>query len=115
MYEEENKGNVIALNYERLDYEYDLKCQNHDLTSRYVPVSLEGGSSLKIEAINYLMEMVEGMAEGYYEVRNASLSLRDGQLKLCLDLNQYHPLKSGWSHIGKYNNGDIFPFSSIKR
>ena len=115
VYEEENKGNIIALNYERLDYEYDLKCQNHDLTSRYVPVSLEGGSSLKIEAINYLMEMVEGMAEGYYEVRNASLSLRDGQLKLCLDLNQYHPLKSGWSHIGKYNNGDIFPFSSIKR
>lgn len=115
VYEEENKGNVIALNYERLDYEYDLKCQNHDLTSRYVPVSLEGGSSLKIEAINYLMEMVEGMAEGYYEVRNASLSLRDGQLKLCLDLSQYHPFKSGWAHIGKYNNGDIFPFSSIKR
>ncbi len=114
VYEEENKGNVIALNYERFDYEYDLKCLNHDLTSRYVPVSLEGGSSLKIEAINYLMEMVEGMAEGYYEVRNASLSLRDGQLKLCLDLNQYHPLKSGWSHIGKYNNGDIFPFSNIE-
>lgn len=115
VYEEENKGNVIALNYERLDYEYDLKCQNHDLTSRYVPVSLEGGSSLKIEAINYLMEIVEGMAEGYYEVRNANLSLRDGQLKLCLDLSQYHPFKSGWAHIGKYNNGDIFPFSSIKR
>ena len=114
VYEEENKGNVIALNYERFDYEYDLKCLNHNLTSRYVPVSLEGGSSLKIEAINYLMEMVEGMAEGYYEVRNASLSLRDGQLKLCLDLNQYHPLKSGWSHIGKYNNGDIFPFSNIE-
>lgn len=115
VYEEENKGNVIALNYERFDYEYDLKCLNHDLTSRYVPVSLGSGESLKIGAIDYLMEMVEGMAEGYYEVRNANLSLRDGQLKLCLDLNQYHPLKSGWSHIGKYNNGDIFPFSSIKR
>ena len=115
VYEEENKGNVIALNYERFDYEYDLKCLNHDLTSRYVPVSLGSGESLKIGAIDYLMEMVEGMAEGYYEVRNANLSLRDGQLKLCLDLSQYHPFKSGWAHIGKYNNGDIFPFSSIKR
>ena len=115
VYEEENKGNVIALNYERFDYEYDLKCLNHDLTSRYVPVSLGSGESLKIGAIDYLMEMVEGMAEGYYEVRNANLSLRDGQLKLCLDLSQYHPFKSGWVHIGKYNNGDIFPFSSIKR
>ena len=114
VYEEENKGNVIALNYERFDYEYDLKCLNHDLTSRYVPVSLGSGESLKIGAIDYLMEMVEGMAEGYYEVRNANLSLRDGQLKLCLDLSQYHPFKSGWAHIGKYNNGDIFPFSSIK-
>lgn len=115
VYEEENKGNVIALNYERFDYEYDLKCLNHDLTSRYVPVSLGSGESLKIGAIDYLIEMVEGMAEGYYEVRNANLSLRDGQLKLCLDLSQYHPFKSGWAHIGKYNNGDIFPFSSIKR
>lgn len=115
VYEEENKGNVIALNYERFDYEYDLKCLNHDLTSRYVPVSLGSGESLKIGAIDYLMEMVEGMAEGYYEVRNANLSLRDGQLKLCLDLSQYHPFKSGWVYIGKYNNGDIFPFSSIKR
>lgn len=115
VYEEENMGNVIALNYERFDYEYDLKCLNHDLTSRYVPVSLGSGESLKIGAIDYLMEMVEGMAEGYYEVRNANLSLRDGQLKLCLDLSQYHPFKSGWAHIGKYNNGDIFPFSSIKR
>lgn len=115
VYEEENKGNVIALNYERFDYEYDLKCLNHDLTSRYVPVSLGSGESLKIGAIDYLMEMVEGMAEGYYEVRNANLSLRDGQLKLCLDLSQYHPFKSGWAHIGKYDNGDIFPFSSIKR
>lgn len=114
VYEEENKDNVIALNYERFDYEYDLKCLNHDLTSRYVPVSLGSGESLKIGAIDYLMEMVEGMAEGYYEVRNANLSLRDGQLKLCLDLSQYHPFKSGWAHIGKYNNGDIFPFSSIK-
>ncbi len=105
---------MIALNYERFDYEYDLKCLNHDLTSRYVPVSLGSGESLKIGAIDYLMEMVEGMAEGYYEVRNANLSLRDGQLKLCLDLSQYHPFKSGWAHIGKYNNGDIFPFSSIK-
>lgn len=54
------------------------------------------------------------MAEGYYEVRNANLSLRDGQLKLCLDLSQYHPFKSGWAHIGKYNNGDIFPFQVLK-
>ena len=114
VYEEENKGNVIALNYDRFDYDVSPLCQNHRLMTRDIPMLLENNRSIKVEAIDYLMEMVEGMAEGYYEVRNANLSLRDGQLKLCLDLSQYHPLKGGWTYIGKYNNGDIFPFSNFE-
>lgn len=105
---------MIALNYERFDYDVSPLCQNHRLMAREIPMLLENNHSIRVESIDYLIEMVEGMAEGYYEVRNANLSLRDGQLKLCLDLSQYHPFKGGWMHIGKYNNGDIFPFSNIE-
>ena len=113
VYEEENKGNVIALNYERFDYDVSPLCQNHRLMPRYIPVSLGSGSSLKIEAIDYLIEMVEKQAEGYYEVRNVNLKLIEGELKLVLDVSQYHSFKGGWVYIGKYQNGDIFPFTSI--
>lgn len=34
------------------------------------------------------------------EVRNANPSLRDGQLKLYLDLIQYNPFKGVWMQIG---------------
>ena len=113
VYEEENKGNVIVLNYKRDDYDLDPLCQNHRLITRYIPLYIEQEGSKKMESFDYLIEMVEGMAEGYYEVSKINLKIKESQLVLAVDLSRYHSFKDGWRQIGKYKDGNVFPFSSI--
>ena len=111
VYESENRGNVVVFNVEREKYE--LYFQNHSLMPFNIPVLLEEGSYIQIESIDYLVVLVDEMAEGYYEVRKTSLKLMDGMLSLAVDVRLYRPFKFGWKQIGKYENGDNIPLDTI--
>lgn len=78
-----------------------------------IPVLIEEGDSLKVEAIDYLMVSVDDMAEELYSLRNVRLKLSGNRLLLAVNVKRYHPFNNGWAQIGRYGSGDVVPLERL--
>ena len=113
VYEVENMGNAVVLNVDRDTYEFNSSYRDHTMLSCNIPVLIEEGDSLKVEAIDYLMVSVDDMAEGLYSLRTVRLKLSCNRLLLAVNVKRYHPFKNGWAKIGRYGNGDVVPLERL--
>ncbi len=102
VYEAENHGNVLACVVEREVFENDYRYQNHTMLNYNVPIMMNDGDAMELDAIDGLVIVVDNSAAGYYDVVSSRLQLVGGKLFIALSLRAFHNFENGWKSVAKW-------------
>jgi len=89
-----SEKNVLTALVRKIDSEYQNFC--HHAGKTYI---MERIPAINLLPVKYLLPMVGGSIDGYYEIENMRITEHDGHPALRLRLGLYHHIGDNWIHI----------------